>query len=420
MPAKSSSKSSSTPASNRILRNVLRGFLELAVVLLSFAAGASTYYIWPQRLDMNGRGAPGLQREGHNWVAPTLAGALYVPAGDFDSELAAYLQYDYLRGRPETRDHSVFLTVRETANAPRYEIRVELENDLLRAIPLIARLNARHLVPGTEFKYSTRAELARDRRQTEIFETAYSGPVRRKLEEFTAGELLSPVATFLVFKSRTDRRIHHVDMAALSGEEADQLAADIITVADFYSLPLELLLGVGAMENNYLNVDGDLDHRVWKRRPEKDDIVLRRTRRRVLVLNYSIGRWQITRDTLRHAHKLFLHDTRDYSQLPERLRPARQLDFATLDSHVMTTYAGLLLRDLLDRFPGEMADAIGAYNGGIKNPNPEYAAGVAQVAGYARSVLEHSVSMGSLPPSPRNRPEALIPAVETLAPRVTP
>jgi soluble lytic murein transglycosylase-like protein len=42
----------------------------------------------------------------------------------------------------------------------------------------------------------------------------------------------------------------------------------------------------------------------------------------------------------------------------------------------------------LDRFNGDVEKAVGAYNGGPRNPNPEYAAGVQIVASYARNVLE--------------------------------
>src|SRR5512146_2264047 len=144
------------------------------------------------------------------------------------------------------------------------------------------------------------------------------------------------------------------------------------------------------MENNYLDVRGDLEHKVWKRKAQPGDIVLKRRRGRVLVLNYSIGVWQITRETLRYAHQLFLADKRDYSQLPERLRPSKELDLDQVDSHVLTTYAGLLIRDLLDRFGGDVTKAIGAYNGGPRNPNPSYAEGVATVADYARNVLQQA------------------------------
>ena len=371
-------------------------FLIGAVASLSIPLGVAAYHLWSERLDTGGHYAPAIQQQGNEWVIPSPAEALYVNGGTFQNELAAYLRYDYLRGRPEIIGHRVLLTVQETAGGPCYEIGLEVENNLLRAVPFVSLLRARRLIPGTELEYTSRAGLAKNREQTEVFDIAYSGPVHPKLEEFTASELLSPVATFLAFKSSTDRRVDPSSPATLSGEEAHQLAADIIAVATFYSLPLDVFLGVGAMENNYLNVDGDLGHRVWKRRPAKGDIVLQRRRHRVLVLNYSIGRWQITRETLRKAHALFLRDTRDYSELPERLRPARQLDFKELDPHVLTTYAGLLLRNLLDRFPGKIADAVGAYNGGVRNPNLEYAAGVAQVADYARTVLEHSVSVKSV------------------------
>ena len=57
------------------------------------------------------------------------------------------------------------------------------------------------------------------------------------------------------------------------------------------------------------------------------------------------------------------------------LRPARELDLNQASS-ALTTYAGLLLRYLLDYFHGDVAKAVGAYNGGVRNPNGQYEAGV--------------------------------------------
>jgi hypothetical protein len=175
---------------------------------------------------------------------------------------------------------------------------------------------------------------------------------------------------------------------SLSHEQATELAADIVAVAEFYDLPLDVFLGIGAMENNYLSIRGDLNHAVWKKKAARDDIILKRRRGRVLVSNYSIGVWQITRETLRYAHALYLTDKRDYSQLPERLRPPPTLELDLTNSHVLTAYAGLLLRDLLDHFNGDVDKAVGAYNGGPRNPNLQYAAGVEAVAAYARNILE--------------------------------
>jgi hypothetical protein len=151
------------------------------------------------------------------------------------------------------------------------------------------------------------------------------------------------------------------------------------------------------MENDYMDVDGDLTHAVWKKRAQRGDIVLRRTRKRVMVSDYAIGTWQITRETLRAAHQLYLRDKRDYSKLPARLRPPRELDLNSINDAVPTTYAGLLLRDLLDHFGGDVDKAIGAYNGGVRNPNPAYASGVKTVADYARRILEHASALDDPP-----------------------
>lgn len=204
-------------------------------------------------------------------------------------------------------------------------------------------------------------------------------------------QFLASTARFLAFKSQTDLRVRRAEESGptgLSHEQATELAADIIAVAEFYDLPLDVFLGIGAMENNYLSLRGDLEHAIWKRKPAKDDIILKRGRRRVLVSDYSIGVWQITRETLRYAHARFRQDKRDYANLPERLRPPQALELDLTDSHVLTTYAGLLLRDLLDRFDGNVEKAVGAYNAGLRNPNPRYAAGVQAVADYARNILE--------------------------------
>jgi soluble lytic murein transglycosylase-like protein len=60
---------------------------------------------------------------------------------------------------------------------------------------------------------------------------------------------------------------------------------------------------------------------------------------------------------------------------------------------VLTTYAGLFFRELLDRFEGDTALAVGAYNGGPGRPNPRYEAGVRLAAGHARRMLEQAATM---------------------------
>ena len=199
----------------------------------------------------------------------------------------------------------------------------------------------------------------------------------------------------------------------LTQSQATQLAADILTVADFYSLPLEFFLGIGAMENNYMNVKGDLQNAIWKKRAERGDVVLKRRAGRVLVLNPSSGIWQITRETLRYVHKLYLADQRDYSALPERLRPSKEPNLGEPDTATLTTYAGLLFRKLIDDFSGDIGTAVGAYNGGTGNPNPEYEQGVRIAAEYAKHVIQQAAALGGRPAAgmqflSSNRPASIV------------
>jgi len=306
-------------------------------------------------------------------------------------EFSAYLMYDYLRSLSALRNAEVLLTCREADEKPSYTIVAHLRNDLLSAVPLLARIQAAGVISGFEWRRANERSLENMRRQTSFFVSAYNLPVHRKLEEIGYSRLQPYLQRFIRFKSDTDRRVldsTHAPADGLSDEEAGRLAADIIAVADFYSVPLDFFLGIGAMENNYLNVDGDLEHTSWKRRAQKGDVVLKRHRRRVLILNQASGVWQITRETLRYAHKLFLKDQRDYSLLPVRLRPSKDLDLEHIDPEVLTTYAGILFCDLIDRFDGDVVKAAAAYNGGPGNPNMRYADGVGLVAGYARRMLE--------------------------------
>ncbi len=72
---------------------------------------------------------------------------------------------------------------------------------------------------------------------------------------------------------------------------------------------------------------------------------------------------------MRHAHRLNQKDTRGYSQLPEHLRPPKEIDLNDVPPEALTTCARLLFRGLLDRFEGDAPPAVAAYNGGLGNPN---------------------------------------------------
>ncbi len=385
-------------SARKFLRKLVRNLICLGLGGLAFAACAYTdYRLWP--LDLPASAAPRVPAtavQGNCIVVPFAAGVGAAEVATFNDQLEAFLRFEYLRGREARNGHDtsrILLTALDTAKGPSYKIFIVTDNDLLTVVPQLAELEGRNLIPHYELYTWSQKDFAYYEQQSHMFDVAYDMPTEEKLETLNSFKLLPALARFLIFKSETDNRVLGGNDAAprpLTREQATQLAADILDVAHFYGLPLDYFLGVGAMENDYMDVNGDLTHAVWKKRVQRGDIVLRRTRKRVMVSDYAIGTWQITRETLRAAHQLYLRDKRDYSRLPARLRPPRELDLNSVNDVVLTTYAGLLLRDLLDHFGGDVDKAIGAYNGGVRTPNPAYASGVKTVADYARRILEHA------------------------------
>lgn len=377
----------------RVWRRVLRITKAILFLALMLSAGVA-YRVWPRPLNVSSEARfPVPQIQNNRLVlvfSPEIACA---QIASFDDQMEAYLHFEYLRGRDPEDAWRLVLTAAGAGNSAPYKIYMVVENDLLTATQHLDGLENFGLVQNYELLTWTKHDLDYAEAQSQLFEAAYNMPTPRKLETLPSFQLLPALAQFLTFKSQTDWRVINRYEAApqpLTREQAMRIAADILVVAHFYSLPLDYFLGVGAMENNYMDADGDLTHTVWKRRPQRGDLVLAQRRKRVLVSDYSIGAWQISRESVRRAHELYLQDKRNYDLLPARLQPAKQLDFNTLNDEVLTTYAGLLLRDLLDRFDGDVDKAIGAYNGGVRTPNPAYAAAVKNVALYARKVLEHA------------------------------
>lgn len=378
----------------RKMRRVFANLVFFAGIAAFVFAALASYYFWPQELIAHPYACiPHPEFVHGRLTLPYTDKYAASQVASYDDELEAFLYFQLLRGRTAADGVHVLLTAVPTKTGPSYRIFVVGQDDLLTDIPRLGRLEGRRLIPRSEITVWSENEFSHYEYQSHIFEVADKIPVAQKLESLDPSQLQSALADFLLFKSQTDVRVLE-DMdpkpRPLTRTQAEESSTDIISVARFYDLPLDYFLGVGAMENDYMDVNGDLTHTVWKNRPQSGDIVLRRRRKRVLVSDYSVGAWQITRETIRAAHALYLRDKRDYSQLPERLRPPRQLDLNSVSGPVLTTYAGLLLRANLDYFHGDVQKAIGAYNGGTRTPNPNYALAVTRIAEYARRVLEHA------------------------------
>lgn len=371
-------------------RRMVAGVVLAAVTLFAWIA----YRLWPRHIPVGTRHhRPSAAIQGRRVAIPFANEVACAEIASFDDQLEAFLRFEYLRGRDTSDAPNILLSTNRSGHRPSYKIYLLVENDQLVAISRLNRLQSSGLISHYELVAWTRQDLAAARQQSQILDASYHMPANQKLESLPSFQLLPALADFLAFKSQTDWRVVGHSSSApqpLTHQQALHLASDILDVAHFYDLPLDYFLGVGAMENNYMNVNGDLAHTAWKTRAEAGDIVLERGRKRVLVSDYSVGAWQISRETIRSAHQLYLKDKRDYSKLSPHLRPPRELDLNAVTGDQLTTYAGLVLRNLLDRFGGDVDRAVGAYNGGVGNPNPNYAANVKNIALYARRVLEHA------------------------------
>jgi hypothetical protein len=368
----------------------------LALLLVCTACGSSTgWFYW--RYHVNPLPAlqlpllPIVRVEDDALVVGTSNGNLLAEVGNYPDDLSAYLYWKYLQSLKVLQGSETLIQTKEDPEHPRYLLCVVLKDDIVTQPNRMLELKNAGYIDGFALSSPPTFEIRQWEKETRLFDAAYSDPVKQRLLQFPQMSLTSAVAKFILFKIRTDRRVREklepVEGKTLSAADANEFAADMIAVAKFYDIPLQMLLGIGAMENNYLDVRGDLQHAVWTRHLHHGDIVLKRRGRRYLISNYSIGPWQMTRETLRYVHSLYLKDKRDYTQLPPRLRPPKKLDLDQVDTHVLTTYAGLLLRKLLDDFNGDVAKAQGAYNGGPGNPNAQYSEGVSMVADYAHRVL---------------------------------
>ena len=369
----------------------------VSLLVLVFASSTFVWWLTPDRLAVTATPLLPMPVFVNQQLALITPGSvLTAELAAYNDELFAYLMFDYLRHSPVLRKTRLLLAFDRKATTKPYRLILSGQTDLLAAIADVSTMDLPGGGPAEAWALTSPSRLAAIEKQTRLFVSAYNLPVRRKLEDLSRQSLSSYLRRFIRFKSTIDPRVRlklEPVPNPLSDGDAQRLAGDILTVADFYSLPIDYFLAIGAMENNYMNVRGDLEHSIWKRRPAKDDIVLERRHGRVRVLNDSAGVWQITRETLRHAHRLVQGDTRDYTLLPEHLRPSENLNVNEVSPEVLTTYAGRLLRDLLDRFDGNVTLAVSAYNGGPGRPNLRYGEGVEKAASHARRVLEQSAAL---------------------------
>ena len=261
------------------------------LMVLLFAVWWGGYLLWPRALAPAPLPSlPVCQIVGEQ-ITVTLPGAyLLAEIAQYDDEFLAFLMFDHLRGVSPLNQAEVLLGYRIVANRPKYLVLVHLENNLLTGLASLFRLQAERLISDFQWRFSDWETLKTRRQQSQMFETAYNLPIQRKLESIAPLELATYMREFIRFKSLTDPRVRKgigLIPDVPSRAEAHRLATDIIAVTGFFDLPVDFFLGVGAMENNFMYMKGDLGHTIWKRRAEKGDMVLKRYQGRVCLLYTS-------------------------------------------------------------------------------------------------------------------------------------
>ncbi len=389
------------------LGRVIKWFVICLLILALIPAGWVLYRVWPRKLPGGVLTATPrvFVKNGKLGIAMSTE-QVVAEVGNYPRTLQAFLRFDFLRSRSSVVSGRVFLCQGPAPPTPGHKIFLQVGNNILQSVPYLESLAANGSIPNFRLYNWSRTDISACQKRTALVAGLFHPVPRLHLYQIPDKMLIGPMADFLVFKSETDIRVLGQGSTALSPltvPRARQLANDILVISRFYSLPLGYFLAIGAMENNYISVRGDLDLAVWKRRPQPGDVVLKRRRGRVLVRNYSLGVWQITLDTLRYAQLLYKRDlqNRDYSVLPQRLQPKVEPDPEDIRPETLTTYAGLLFRHLLDLFHGNVMKAVGAYNGGPDDPNPVYAESVRRIERYARRVIVHAVF---LPPTQKENP----------------
>ena len=234
----------------------------LGSIAMLGALGWAGYRLWQRSIDLPTQAL--IPRWEHSYEGDriTLPDRFVLgEIGRYDDEFLAYLMFGYFRGSTPFRNSEVLLSYSRSGEGSAYRIEAHLPNDLLSSVWVLAGAHANGLLSEATWRYVPGAVLDDLRHQTQTFSTAYNLTTSQRLEDLSREQLVELIRRFVHFKSLTDprirRRIEPVPRP-LSSFEAKRLAEDIVHVAGFYGLPLDVFLGIGAMENNYMNVDGDL------------------------------------------------------------------------------------------------------------------------------------------------------------------
>ena len=204
------------------------GIIALAVLLTAalaaiLTAGWLRYHVEPIPRTSNSA-LPRIRYVIGNLELGSPTGILLGRVGTYSDELTAYLRLDYLKGIESIAGNRIFLVTQEEESGPHYVIYLELPDDILAADRSLAGLMIAGHIKGFELQSPTLVEIQQWEEETKLFNAAYQQPVKEMLLHLPRKALTSAVASFILFKVRTDRRVRErLEPAAgkeLSSEDA--------------------------------------------------------------------------------------------------------------------------------------------------------------------------------------------------------
>src|SRR5574337_1469609 len=145
------------------------GLIAVIAGLLSLSAWVA-YLTWPRKPAISVPPALPIIKVGNGALAVELrTDALLAKVGDYNSELEAYLHFEYLKAHAGLDGSRVLLTVKNAGSGPRYQIFLVLDNNLLSDVPYLGRLKGKGYIPDFELYPVTFESLARRRLETAVF-----------------------------------------------------------------------------------------------------------------------------------------------------------------------------------------------------------------------------------------------------------
>jgi hypothetical protein len=268
--------------------------------------------------------------------------------GRYDNEIDAYIAVSLLRNREV--GGKFLVSIGEQGRS--VVVRSELPKDLLSAIAEVERLRTAGVIGASDWTITDPAMVRRWWDESQLFSQMYS------VLDVTRARAPAPSST---------------------------LIRDLVTASAFFDLPIRVFLFDAP----------SFDRRkalLWQRRPGAGRVVVVRSSGKYLTISAESVEWQETRTALQHAHRLYVSDHRDYSQLPMRLRPPENFREEVAPS-VLLTYACLLLRDLANKSSPSGVGPVDLLATMPDDPNARQELGVRRASLHARRALAHALEV---------------------------